>query len=705
MLGIVDTFTRRDGYSQQRSKLTLLATVSPTTTVTYTGAELTSYLLNGASNPETIADVNLSDIPGLTYPTDDPYTGFTYSTDGPTPSAQFGDGTGYSTPLTIPTEISVDTSSYPPQTSVPATQTTALKLVASSSGNPNTNITEVGNDTSSSSGSVVYLNTPAIVGIVVGTVALLAALSLALFLLARQKRNKDRQRLQDSPTKEKFTRGPPSPRESGKISPTKRSSDPFEDNQSSKESDLKRTGSNPGKTESDVTASFDFGGLVPTKNHYGNDGKPIIPAVWKDRDVGRPFSLSKVPAPSSTVAAVGDETPLEFIPRKNSSPNKVSPTSIVDSSQTDKPRQAGDIRRKVALQDRQLPISRPISPLEDADSLSTDSPLRAAPKPGELASLESDSSIASMVTNRKPRPAPIQVPPVRSSESRESIILDKSVSPPATLPPSIPTPPLPSLEFHKNWERLERESTLSVESTDTNILDEVSGDETTDAKIVSPTASKEASPQYQDSVKMPAPLRKESVVKNIPKAVVVTAPDSAHLNPGDILKKEKTLLRVPSAASSISSSSNSSIASSNGSSSVPPVNKRSASMVAASAKWAEKRKALNALANQSNARGRTEDAPLPNNAVEKVEEARKSLTALGPAITIQENTEPSSPKKREVEGRKGVKNTVTESVGSPTLSVFNCYDPERESTFYPGDATELQRITEGEDKENMPVSV
>jgi len=134
-------------------------------------------------------------------------------------------------------------------------------------------------------------------------------------------------------------------------------------------------------------------------------------------------------------------------------------------------------------------------------------------------------------------------------------------------------------------------------------------------------------------------------------------------------------------------------------------------MVAATVKWAEKRKALNAtLAHQHNARTQREAkaAPLPNNAAEKVEEARKS-TQLAPAAAIEENRvnvgTPTTPRKRDVEGRSGVTGK-TESVGSPTLSVFNCYDPERESTFVSGEETlsMMRAMDMGEDKENaVPV--
>lgn len=96
---------------------------------------------------------------------------------------------------------------------------------------------------------------------------------------------------------------------------------------------------------------------------------------------------------------------------------------------------------------------------------------------------------------------------------------------------------------------------------------------------------------------------------------------------------------------------------------------------------------------------------MPNNAAEKVDEVQKSTQLQSsPAIEKNRVTPPLSPRKREVEGRSGVAGK-TESVGSPTLSVFKCYDPERESTFVPGEALSLMRALDmEEDKENaVPV--
>jgi hypothetical protein len=285
-----------------------------------------------------------------------------------------------------------------------------------------------------------------------------------------------------------------------------------------------------------------------------------------------------------------------------------------------------------------------------------------------------------------------------------------------TLPPSIPTPPLPSLEFRKEWERLKRDSTVSVDSTDTNILDEVSPTEDDSSSLAAAVAATATAAGNGTGTVIPAkvplapqthsvniqPLTRNPSQKQVPRTIVIPPATTAPVNPGEILKKEKTLLRVPSTASSLSSTSTSSISSNTSPKAQSGPNKRSPSIVAATAKWAEKRKALNAaLAHQHNARANKENAPLPSNAAEKVADARKS-GQLAPSPQIEENREirPLSPRKREVEGRSGVTGK-TESVGSPTLSVFKCYDPERESTFVPGEALTMMRAMDmEEDKEN-----
>jgi hypothetical protein len=262
------------------------------------------------------------------------------------------------------------------------------------------------------------------------------------------------------------------------------------------------------------------------------------------------------------------------------------------------------------------------------------------------------------------------------------------------------------MEFRKEWERLKRESSTSVDSTDTTILDEVEAPDvpvettmTTTMTTLTKTITKTPLQSRQSLTNMPLPERNGSTGKTIPPTFVIASPPKG--NAGDILKKEKTSLRVPSVISTASFSSDSSISSS----AAPPANaganKRTPSMVAATAKWAEKRKALNAqLATQHNAREARKD-PLPNNAVEKVQEARKSGSGLQPSPALDDNRD--TPRKREVEGRKNVTGDNTESVGSPTLSVFKCYDPERESTFVPGEALNMIRAMQQEDKENMPI--
>ena len=680
----------------------IVADVVPTTTVTYTGAQLTSFLLNGGT-PETIGGSNSgsSNTAISTTPTETPSAEKT---------AQVVPGTQISS---ADSESPATSASYAATSSSDAFQAASSSTdfpVASSSTAIAVDPTSVSNASSHTPSSYVTLSTPAIVGIVVGSVGLIAVIALILFLLAGHKLAKDRQRLRDNHSDEKSFSESPSPQGKNGVVTQTRPTDPFRDDNNTDNNKPAPKGAllNPAPRQADsvVTASFDFGGLVPTKNNYGKDGKPIINAVWDEREVGRPFSLTRVPSPSSTVAEVGDETPINFMSRtKTPSPSKLSAgttseTSTPRSGQSTNsstrgyiPAQA-NIKRKPS--DRQFPISRPISPFDDQSSMNSNSPLRAAPRPA-MKTTNSNSSIASTASSiRKPRPSPIQVPPVHPSDSRDSIIIDKNVSPPMTLPPSIPTPPLPSLEFRKEWERLKRDSTASADSTDTCILDETS-DDAADPKV----QPKMPLQSQQSLTNVPLPTRSETMTKTIPRTVIVApqSPPKAPNNPGDILKKEKTLLRVPSAASSLSSSSNSSIASSNGG--AAPPNKRSPSIVAATAKWAEKRKALNAvLASQHNARAAKND-PLPQDAVEKVQEARKSAQGLAPAAPIEEGRV-ASPRKRDVEGRKGVDARNTESVGSPTLSVFKCYDPERESTFVPGEALNMMRAMDMEDKENMP---
>jgi hypothetical protein len=643
--------------------LLIVGDVKPSTTVTYTGAELTSYLLNGGGVQTKAKAVSPTTTGGK--------------------SAMLVAGTEFSRPWdAAATSTSSSSSSDQTQTATSASSAMVSSTMASS--------TAVASQDSVGSSSV-KLSTGAIVGIVVGTVGLLAIIALILFLLARHKRAKDRQRLRDNATAdEKYRSNPSSPRGKGAVVPIgSESTDPFHDDNTDKTTTAK--GPVPLlRKQSDIT-SFDFGGLVPTKNNYGKDGKPIINSTWDENGLGRPFSLGRVPSPSSTVAEVGDETPMDFTKHVKTP----SPTKEGVNMKTPPQNSAGvvmNIKRKTPPQNRPS-ISQPISPIKEK-TMWSDSPLRAAPVPDGMNSTASSNSIASTVsslTTRKPRPSPIQVPPLRSPTSRDSIIIDKNISPPMTLPPSIPTPPLPSMEFRKEWESLKRESSASVDSTDTTILDEADSEMDAEAK-----PEKTPLQDRQSLTNMPVPTRNSSVKSTLQTVITPSSPSG---NAGDILKKEKTLLRAPSTSTippppSIPPTLTNTI---------NPPNKRSPSIVAATAKWAEKRKALNAqLANQHN-RNAAKNDPLPNNAAEKVQEARKSSASLVAAADIDENRDTLAIK-RDVEGRKGVSANVTESIGSPTLSVFKCYDPDRESTWVPGE--DLQRLRmDMEDKENVPIAV
>src|SRR5579859_6183279 len=112
-----------------------------------------------------------------------------------------------------------------------------------------------------------------------------------------------------------------------------------------------------------------------------------------------------MPSPSSIVAVVGDETPIDFRSRtKTPSPTKKpagsaesSPNSEQDVAVADRLHPNSNIKRKASPQDRQLPMSRPISPFDNENSLKS------------TASNGSIASTASSIT-RKPRPTPIQIP-------------------------------------------------------------------------------------------------------------------------------------------------------------------------------------------------------------------------------------------------------------------------------------------------------
>ena len=149
---------------------------------------MTSYLLNGGGGPQPADSDSVSAAGKKT--------------------AQLVAGTDFSKPYIAATATA--------SSSATESQTQASSAGSSAASTTATAAAAVSDATNgSSSGSTVKLNTPAIVGIVVGTVALLAIIALILFLLARHKRAKDRQRLRNgnSPTEEKFPNSaPPSPK-------------------------------------------------------------------------------------------------------------------------------------------------------------------------------------------------------------------------------------------------------------------------------------------------------------------------------------------------------------------------------------------------------------------------------------------------------------------------------------------------------------
>lgn len=54
--------------------------------------------------------------------------------------------------------------------------------------------------------------------------------------------------------------------------------------------------------------------------------------------------------------------------------------------------------------------------------------------------------------------------------------------------------------------------------------------------------------------------------------------------------------------------------------------------------------------------------------------------------------------------KEGIYENTTESIGSPTLNVLKCYDPERESTLVPGEALDMiGAMQEEEDKEHLRI--
>ena len=576
----------------------------------------------------------------------------------------------------------------------------------------------------STSRSARVLSTHTILALAVGTAGLLAVIAVIFVLLARYKYVKDRQCLRDSRHDEKFPNNGSTPtRPKDPITPSSQPSGPFGDGNSVAKPGPRTPKANRRRLRSDITYSFDFD-LVPTKNNSGKDGNHVIAPVSDERDVGRPLVLGQAPSPAnSMVADIGAKTLLHFASRsKTLNPSKDSAVSgshagTPQSNQTIPTNSSGAcphlvptaaLTKQVTGQERQLPISEAISPFDEASSLSSKtSSVVETPRRGEMArSTDSKDAMVSTTSSiPKPRPAPIQVPPPKM-DSRDCIVIDKSASPPLTSPPSIPTPPLPSLEFRKDWERLKRDSGETVESTNTSILDEVS--EAPESKPNAMTTTKGPLQPRSDALNLPSPARNESHSKAIPRTPLqVVSPEQGPTNAGDILKGEKSMLPITRVPSSIASSSNSSISSANGPAANPNI-KRFPSAVAATAKWAEKRKAPNGtLAKEHNVRdaAATRSDPLLNNAIEKVEDARKPLQGLVPSPVIEENRDWSVARKRKVAGRKGARENATESVGSPTLSVFKCYDPERESTFVPGEAPNMIHALQlgGEDKENPSI--
>jgi hypothetical protein len=73
--------------------------------------------------------------------------------------------------------------------------------------------------------------------------------------------------------------------------------------------------------------------------------------------------------------------------------------------------------------------------------------------------------------------------------------------------------------------------------------------------------------------------------------------------------------------------------------------------------------------------------------------------------SILEEDRDTASQKREVEGRKEVKENTTESNGSSGLSVFKCYDLERENPFVLGEALKIIRAMQEDDKENLLVTI
>ena len=571
--------------------------------------------------------------------------------------------------------------------------------------------------------SAPILSTPVIVALVVATAGLLAIIALILFLLARYNRAKDRQRLHNSSSDEKTPSNRSTPtRPNGPVTPSNQLRNPFSDCQAPAKPRSKAFNANQRRLQSDVAESFDLR-LVPTKKNYGKGGKPAVASIWDEADVGRPFSVARASSPTNLVVAeVGDETSLRFASQsKTLSPpedsagtgSRLGIRQSKEIIQTNSRSACAhliptDTSTSQLNEQRPLPISQCISLLYETRSISSKMAFHAAvPQPGGMVrpADSNDSATSTSSSIRKARPAPIQVPPPKT-DSRDCIVIDTSASPPLTLPPSIPTPPLPSLELGKDWERLKRDSGDTINSTDTDILDEMN--KAPESKPNEITATKGHLQPRSDALNSPPPTRNESLSKSIPRTLLqVTCPKQGPLNGGDILKTEKSMLSIRLATSSIIYTPDSCLCSGNGTAGNPNI-KRSPSIVTPTVEWAEKRKAPNAIVtkehNGREARAARSD-PLQSDAIEKVVEATTPLQALFPSPVIEDNRDASVTKKRDVEGWKCSRENARESIGPPTLSVFKCHDSEWESSFVAGETPDMipSLQLDGEDKENMPV--
>jgi len=679
-------------------------------TVTFTGAKLTSFLLRGGT-PTSLAGTERTVLPTSA-------TGYWNFASVPTnQSAAFVSGTEYSSGelATWPGYDALSTGVVLSRSQAPSTSALGVESTVISA--------SIAQDRSTNPSTLV-LSTPAIVALAVGTTGLLTIITLILFLLARYKRAKDQERLHNTASDEKTPSNRSTPtRPNGPVTPSNQLSNPFSDCKAPAKPGSKPFNANQRTLQSDVIDSFDFG-FVPTKKIIGKDGKPVVVSVLDETDVGRPFTVGRPPSLANLVVAeVSDETPLRFASQsKNLShsedsaatgslvgiPQLKKTISTNSSSACDHLIPTETSTRQVNEQQRQLPISQRISLLDETRSISGKTSSHASvPQPGGMVRSADSNDSATLTSSsiRKARPAPIQVPPPKP-DSRGCIVIDKNASLPLTSPPSMPTPPLPSLEFGKDWERLKRDSGDTIDSADTDILDAMN--RASESKPNEMTATKGPLQPRSDVLNSPPPTGNESLSKSIPETLLqVACLRQGPLNAGDILKPEKSMLRIKWARSSIAYTSNSSSCSANGTAAKPNINP-SPSIVATTAEWAKNRKAPNAtLANDHivlEARA-TRSNPLPSGAIQKVKEAGKPLQALVSFPVIKDNRDGSVTTKREVEGRKSLRENAKESVGSPTLSVLKCYDPERESPFVSGETLDMIRSLrlDREDKENLAI--